>query len=58
MAVRIVNKTPTRALCRCIIPALRWVTLAGLAAVLLFGAPTDALWALGALGATVVSPPQ
>ena len=40
------------------IPAARWATLIGAVAVLLFGTPADALWAIVALGATVVSPPD
>jgi len=40
------------------IPAARWATLIGAAAVLFFGTPADAIWAIGPLGATVVSPPQ
>jgi hypothetical protein len=43
---------------KCCVPTLRWATLAGSAAILAFGAPTDALWALGALDAAVVSPPR
>jgi hypothetical protein len=38
------------------IPAARWATLIGAVAVLLFGTPADALWAIVALGATVVTP--
>jgi hypothetical protein len=61
MAVGIDNEPRARratfALCR-VIPAVRLATLIGGAAILLFGAPTDALSAIGALVAAVVSPPQ
>jgi hypothetical protein len=40
-----------------VIPAVRLATLSGGAAILLFGAPTDARSAIGALVAAVVSPP-
>ena len=58
MAVRIdteaSRRRATRTLCR-FIPAARWATLIG---AVLFGAPADALWAIAALGAAVVSPQQ
>jgi len=40
------------------VPAARWATLIGAAAVLLFGTPADAVWSIAALGAAVVSPPE
>jgi hypothetical protein len=40
----------------CCVPMLRWATLARATAILAFGAPTDALWALAALGAAIASP--
>ena len=61
MAVRIDNEAPRRraTLARSrVIPTVRLATLIVGAAILLFGAPTDALWAIGALGATVASPPD
>jgi hypothetical protein len=61
MAVGIDNEPPARratfALCR-FTPTVRLATPIGGAAIFLFAAPTDALSAIGALVAAVVSPPQ